>query len=220
MNKKDYYSNKNVAVNYSSFRYSGRIGQYVNSREISTIKCLLQGSGCILDIPSGNGRLLSIFDSGHKVVGVDYSKEMLDNCNYKKRVLADAIKLPFKSNVFDTVLSIRFFFHYKDIFSFLEEFARVIKKDGIIIFETHKWSPRQFINIEKLGGKIYPSSKNSVQSILECLNLSIVEKKEIFLFSPFVYKYMPYFFIRILDNIEKILPRMFMVDVYWKVRKK
>lgn len=219
MNKRGYYSKKNIVENYYSLRYSGRSGHYVNSRELAIIKKLLPEEGRILDVPSGNGRMASIFNSRCEIVGVDYSREMLSACNYQRKICSDVIKLPFKSNTFDVVLCIRFSFHYKNILPYLEELTRIIKKGGIIIFETYRWSPRKVLNIKSLGGKTFPLSDRNVYGILEKLNLSIVEKKQAFLFSPFIYKHLPYFFITFLDVIEKIVPCNLMVDVYWKVKK-
>jgi len=222
MSKKEYYSEKEIVSKYHETRYAGKSGIYVNDREINAVAKLLDKEGKVLDVACGQGRLNRIFD-GFDVTGLDYSKEMLNFCkvqkNYKKVVCGDALNLPFSEHVFDYVVTMRFFFHYSNIKDYLKEFKRVSKKNGFIIFQTYRWSPRMFFNIKKLGGKIYIHPDKKIIKILKELNLKFVEKECCFLFSPFVYKNLPYFLVKVLNVFEKIVPSFLKVDVYWKVKK-
>ncbi len=62
--------------------------------------------------------------SGHSGAGV--------NINFIK---GDIYHLPFKEKQFDAVVGLRFSMHLPDINKIFQEFSRVLKKDGILIFD-------------------------------------------------------------------------------------
>ena len=222
MNKKEYYSEKEIVSSYHDTRYAGKSGSYVNNREINAVSKLLDKKGKVLDVACGQGRLDKIF-GGFEVIGLDSSKEMLKYCknksNYQRVILGDALNLPFDENTFDYIITMRFFFHYPNIKPYLKEFKRISKEGGFIIFQTYRWSPRMIFNIKRLGGKVYIHSDKKVKHILKELGLEIVKRECCFLFSPYIYKNLPYFVVKLLDLIEKIIPPFLKVDVYWKVKK-
>ena len=170
-----------------------------------------------MDVACGTGRLGMILNRNFEVTGVDTSKEMLKICPYKNKIIGSAEKLPVKDK-YDIVVALRFFFHYEDIEPFLKEFKRVSKKNGFIIFETYSWSPRSIINIKSLGGKIYSHNHKKILEILNKLDLKLIEKRRIFLFSPFVQKKLPFFILKFITKIEEKLPDKFKMDCYWKVQ--
>ena len=222
MNKKEYYSEKEVVSNYAKKRFSGKSGQYVNRRELEIIKSLLPLKGKILDVPCGEGRLLQFLKNKYTFYGIDSSKEMLDLAkkqDYKELKQANASKLPFKDNTFDSVVSLRFLFHYENIKLFLQEFKKVAKTD--IVFDTLAWTPRLWNGFpwNKFGGKIYIHSTKKITNLLKELDLKLIEKKSAFLFSTQIYKNLPYSIVKIFHNIEKIIPNSLKSAHYWRVRK-
>ena len=217
-NKKEYYASEKVVNTYLKKRYSGKSGEWIKKKELLTVKSLLPKKGKIIDIGCGTGRLQEILDKEHNVTGIDSSKEMLRICPYKKKKEGDATKLPVKDKEYDVSILLRVLFHYKEIKPFLEECKRVTKKQGYIIFETYAWSPRTYIMIESLGGKIYSHKEKEIKEILKILDLKYIEKESIFLLSPYIQKHLPYFIVKILDKIEKRLPNKIKVDHYWKVQ--
>jgi len=100
----------------------------------------------ILDIPVGTARLLSKVREGLpklRCVGADLTPEMLrvaseklpqDTCSF---VSADARTIPFASNTFDFVLSIRFFHLIPAArhMELVEEMIRVVKPGGYLLIE-------------------------------------------------------------------------------------
>jgi len=218
MDKLKYYSNKDVVKSYYEKRYGGKSGKFIIKRELREVQNLLPEKGKILDLACGLGRLNSILSSRHKVVGVDGSKSMLENCVYKNKVLASVTNLPFKEE-FDIVVILRLLFHYGNIEEILKEASRVTKKDGIIIFETYRWSPKMFLDTKKLGGKAYIHSDRKIKKLLRKYNLKFINKSSIALFSPYIQKRLPISLVKFFYFVEKILPKKFLVDVYWKVQK-
>jgi ubiquinone/menaquinone biosynthesis C-methylase UbiE len=206
------------------FRYAGKSGAYVNMRELDAAKSLLPEKGRILDVPCGVGRLASVLDKNkYHIVGFDYSEAMLDAARhlYHETMQGDAQNLPFADKSFDAIVTLRFFIHYDDIRPFLKEFTRVLKDDGVIIFERYTWTPLIFNVLEKtLGGKTFIHRKKKLLQILEEEGLELVNQKSCFLFTPFVYARLPFWIIKAFHVVENVLPEGMMVDNYWKVRKK
>ncbi|MFJ8527179.1 class I SAM-dependent methyltransferase [Bacillus sp. NPDC094106] len=98
----------------------------------------------IIDIGCGGGiytKELS-FMGAKKVVGFDFSKEMLqaaeENCAAFSNISfvhGDAHHLPFVNETFDIVISRAVIHHLQDIPKFLLEASRILKKDGMLILQ-------------------------------------------------------------------------------------
>lgn len=129
----------------------------------------------VLDFGCGNGRLVEIFlDKDIKYVGVDVSEGLINIA--KKNVAAmrksrsiqflkienDFKKLPFPSELFDSIYSIAVFHHLpsdKLRLEIAQELHRLLKKNGYIIVTVWDlWQSRYWKNIfknwkDKLCGK-------------------------------------------------------------------
>lgn len=104
----------------------------------------LENFSIILDIGSGNGRNTNY--KNHIIFGLDISflqlkKKSLENSFF---VHANMINIPYKSNIFDTIICIASFHHLKSIEErhlCLKEIRRVLKKNGKILLSI--WSINQ-----------------------------------------------------------------------------
>lgn len=222
MKKTEYYSMKKTVDRYNQMRYGGKSGVFVMKKELECVKNLLPDKGKILDIPSGTGKLRHILGAKHYIVGADFSKEMLRLTKgvYNKNIRADASNLPFKDKSFDAVVSLRFLFHYKGLRKYILEFKRVLKDDGVMILERYRWSPLKFNFMQyTLGGANVIHKKKDLNALFKELGLEVIAVKRAFLFSPFVYRYLPFFAVRLLDWLESILPASLRVDEYIKLKK-
>lgn len=109
-----------------------------------TLKLLAPREGeLILDAGCGTGRSLKdLFSAGSRPVGIDFSRGML---NVARRshpdamvALADLQKpLPFKTMSFDAVLCALIGEHLSDLRFVLEEFYRVLKPGGRLVFSVY-----------------------------------------------------------------------------------
>jgi 2-polyprenyl-3-methyl-5-hydroxy-6-metoxy-1,4-benzoquinol methylase len=105
---------------------------------------LLQGKSCtLLDIACGTGFGSNYLASkGHTVVGGDISEEAIKECvaNYQAGNLSykvlDGLNLPYDNEHFDALISFETIEHTTSYKRMLEEFRRVVKKDGILIIST------------------------------------------------------------------------------------
>jgi SAM-dependent methyltransferase len=224
MKKTDFYQREDVVQNYMDFRYAGKSGARVNARELAAAISLLPEGGRVLDVPCGVGRLTSVLDKDkYYIAGFDYSEAMLQAAGplYHETAQGDAANLPFADGSFDAVVTLRFFIHYADLKPFLKEFKRVLKRDGVIVFERYRWTPLMFnVLVRVLGGKTFVHGKKKLLRVLDEEGLELVEERSCFLFSPFVYARLPFWIVRALDAIEAILPDGIKVDNYWKVKRK
>jgi len=128
-----------IAKDYDASRFSNSYGKYINSQENRILKKHItqESIESNLDIACGTGRFLNY--TGY---GLDISSEMVkiakDRFPTKNIVLGDAEKLPYDNECFENIISFHLFMHLnmdvmEKIFS---ETSRVLKKDGLFIFDV------------------------------------------------------------------------------------
>ncbi|MEK6982190.1 MAG: class I SAM-dependent methyltransferase [Candidatus Micrarchaeota archaeon] len=125
----------------------------------------LSGKENILDVGCGEGKSLIYLkhnlDHQGKLVGVDLSKGMFketeelakkENLNIRF-VEASADTLPFPDECFDAVFSFFMIYHMPSIPKAFKEWARVLKKDGILVIATNGENNRKRMHHfkEKIG---------------------------------------------------------------------
>jgi ubiquinone/menaquinone biosynthesis C-methylase UbiE len=91
---------------------------------------------------SGMGNQQSFFLREHvsKYVGIDIDERVLQNPNLHEGVVCCVEALPFPNNHFDVVFHSMVAEHLKNPLDALREVARVLKPQGILIFETvNRW---------------------------------------------------------------------------------
>src|SRR5581483_2287360 len=94
-------------------------------------------SWTVLDLGCGNGKSTN-FLKGRNVIGIDLSEnEMIKAKNkYRKKYyfVADATKLPFKSNSFDLIVAVNLLHHLADkTDEGVKECYRILKKGGMLL---------------------------------------------------------------------------------------
>jgi len=126
---------------------------------------LRNARGLILDAGTGTGRFAIALAQhlNRPVVALDYSREMLDLNRHLssqqgihlRYVQGDVEHLPFRTECFDTMVSITVVRHFPQYKNILTEYARVLKPDGIIIFEMCSGEHIRFANriIPRFGVK-------------------------------------------------------------------
>ena len=116
---------------------------------------LLEGlcvrSGCVLDVGTGNGRVilaaLKLMGNKGYVIGVDISKNMLEEARLRRDkegihsvtfIRAYGEHLPFRNEIFDVVYSNFGLAHFNSPMMSLDEMVRVLKKRGRIGIADYK----------------------------------------------------------------------------------
>jgi ubiquinone/menaquinone biosynthesis C-methylase UbiE len=103
---------------------------------IELIRDYLQQSKIVLDAGCGKGRYFEYFKNSF-VVGLDIDRSSLRLINNTGAILqADVTYLPFKSNCFDLVFSRSVLEYVKRPKDAINEFKRVLKPNGYLIFSV------------------------------------------------------------------------------------
>jgi len=135
----------------------------------------------ILDFGCGDGFFAQVtFGKNFVDVGLDIKNErtlrIVNKKIYKKVVIYDGKKIPFKDNYFQTVISNCVLEHLPELEISLKGINRVLKKNGYFLTTvmTKRWS--DFMLGKKLFGKIYVSFMNKKQEHFNLLKVSEWEK--------------------------------------------
>ncbi|MDR9382536.1 MAG: methyltransferase domain-containing protein [Natronomonas sp.] len=167
MKGQEWYQENDVAKAYDDKRFSGG-GRFIDRREKAAVLDALAPveDKRILEVACGTGRFtVMLADRGANIVGMDISEAMLEQGRRKARAAgvaetlsfmqADAGRLPFPDDHFDTVFAMRFFHLAPDPGGFIEEMCRVSKSQ--VFFDTfNRYSTRSIYNWAlPMGSRLY-----------------------------------------------------------------
>jgi len=191
-NPEGHYFSKGNVDKYA--KYWGDVGKrLVVPREqidarYTTFYGLLPKGSCILEAGCGTGRLVKRFKAhGFKVVGIDYSEEMVR----KARELVpdveflkmDVTKLEFKDNTFEGVMSFGVIVHIDSnkIDKVFSETRRVLKPNGILFLATRS-AAEQKRTVEEAGEggemAVYYYTLKTIKERLEKCGFEIIKGYE------------------------------------------
>lgn len=130
----------------------------IRKREIELIKAFLQAKRprTILDYGCGGGWLsLLLLNWGFGVVGVDVSGNMVRNaklvCRKADFIICDAMRLPFRNNVFDCTIGISIL-HHLNLEKTFRELKRIsISESSFLFMEPNLLNP-----LSAIGRKLFP----------------------------------------------------------------
>ena len=143
-----------LAPEYDSDRFANSYGKYLHAHEAQIMQKWLSGivQKEILDMGCGTGRFL---EYAHH--GIDISEGMLAEAKRKfpEKVLqkASITNTPFTKNTFNVVFSLHVFFHLEKevIQQTIQEAHRILRPNGILIFDFPSEKRRALINYQKEG---------------------------------------------------------------------
>lgn len=131
-----------MAIEYDTFHPCNEDGKVVFKDIIE--KHILPG-GSVLDVGTGTGFLAEIcYDCGYKTKGIDISNEMIDlarkkSCDADMNIdydVFDGENYNFENNIFDGIVSSRVLWTIINPKKVLNEWHRILKKDGVMIAFT------------------------------------------------------------------------------------
>jgi SAM-dependent methyltransferase len=225
MDKRASYSEKNLVEYYEKRGFTGKSGKFINQKELDIVyNCIVKNrmkDSVILDSPCGTGRLINFLNrQGMKVIGLDYSEAMLERSRHDNNIQfirGDMFEIPIKDYALDCLVSLRFFFHYSDIEPIFDQVKRILRDEGVFIFDTFNWSPRaNFLFQDK---RIYIHTRKKIRDIIHKLGMQIVDEYHCFFVSPMVYRIFPLFIIRSMEYLEKKAPAWLLARSFWCVKK-
>jgi len=228
MKKRKVYAGKELVEHYDQRHFGGKGGQFVFWKDCTALEHLTPSPlGLVLDVPCGTGIYSQVFQQmGGNVIAADASRLMLEKNAQRQsdipKVLCDANRLPFREGAFDTVVTVRLFQHFSadGVTTFLRELGRVTKTDGLVIFDTFRWSPRRMRILKRFfKGEIYVYSHPEVIEMIARAGLKRVLSIPLYLFSPIWYRKMPVWVLRGLDALERITPTQWRLRTFWACAK-
>jgi SAM-dependent methyltransferase len=219
--KRAFYSRPDVTASYEHQRFSGASGARVNQREIQIALAMLPATGVVLDLACGTGRLaVPIAERGQPIVGVDYSPAMAAITAGRgiRTVVGDAFTLPFAAGSFDSVVALRFAFHYAALDPLLREMRRVARPGAAVVFDTYSWSPRALLPLgaTRWGGLVHLHPRHEVARIGAALDLRLERAERCFLFSPYLYRLVPLALERAFEAFERHVPASLLCRTFWR----
>jgi ubiquinone/menaquinone biosynthesis C-methylase UbiE len=229
--KKAYYGRPEVVSQYDAWRFSAAGGQYVNRRELDLVRALMKDlprTARVLDMPVGTGRLSRelLEDGFRELTGADASPPMLDATralcgNALTLTLQDAYSTTFPAESFDAAVSLRFSFHCEDWSAILREFARILKPNGRLVFDTIRRSPRGLSKRidHYLGGTLYTYHDETIREQLRRQGFEVLEQRSLLLLPSFAYRFTPMPLVGLLDRAEHALPDSWLTKCIWSVRR-
>lgn len=159
------------------------IWRSVEAKYLSTVKL----PHPILDIGCGFGEFALGFSDIVVDVGIDIAQKDVDiakKCGkYKKVVLGDARKMPFKDETFASIFSISTFEHITNPQKVIKEAYRVLKKGGILVttIETEDVDSQTFYRgtLDKLG--LHSASKFLLRRYNKMFHRNVIVNKNVWL---------------------------------------
>ena len=141
----EHYADAQVAERFDALRFGGPIGQYLLDTQQSLLVAALApiDGKLVLDVGTGTGRAaLGLTDAGARVIGLDYSAEMLRVARSrasegKARIplgRADAHALPIADRAVDAAVSLRVLMHAIDWRQCVAELCRVARWRVVVDF--------------------------------------------------------------------------------------
>lgn len=220
---------KKVQVRFDEFkrwsldRIKKRFGtipqRYIDRVEIESVLSVLNltpnRETLMLDAGCGSGRFLAPLSKDLDIVGADFSKGLLEKAREDEPkaplCVADVEHLPFKTETFDTILSVRVLQHVTHQKKAIEELSRVTKKGGTLIIlaynnltlhALYKWIRQKLKN-----WKWYPDNYCSpweLKKVLGKSGVSIVEIRGTVMANPWFFNYF-----NLAQLLQRIAPKAF-----------
>ncbi|MCL2001778.1 class I SAM-dependent methyltransferase [Candidatus Saccharibacteria bacterium] len=241
-----------VLADYNNYDYKGQFWQGREYEDISDRKAiqrlLPKKAKVFIDIAGGYGRLANEYlPRGYgKTIIFDYSKTLLADAKKEfgdqvTTVQGDLYKTPFKDGEADAMLMVRATHHFDDLPAIIQELARVLSKNGLLVMEVanKKTLPKMFkywfgksdINpfsrepskLKELNqGDFYNYHPKYVEQLFKDNHLKVEKVLSVSNFrSPRLKKLFGHKFLAAIESpLQKVLaPFRFGPSVYYKVRK-
>jgi 2-polyprenyl-3-methyl-5-hydroxy-6-metoxy-1,4-benzoquinol methylase len=223
MEKQEFYARQDTVERYERRRFGGKSGSYVNERELATVLALLPRGGKLLDVPVGTGRLsLFLQHHGFDCHGVDASPSMLELARSRgltQLSQADIFRSALEPEAFDCAVSLRFFFHFKEVRPVLERVYAALRPGGTYVLDTYNRSPRAWLPFLGAQGRVYLHGQDELTQLAREVGFQVLQTRPCYMFSPLVYRWLPFPVVRGLDRLEPHIPSEWLARVFWQLQK-
>jgi SAM-dependent methyltransferase len=119
------------------------VGAYADPK-VLFIQQYIPLKGPVLDVGCGNGIFtLRFANAGANVIGLDYSRHLLDQNIHPRLVCGDATSLPFPDRSFEVVFEANVLHHVADRERVIGEMARTSRR-YVVLLEPNRYNPLMF----------------------------------------------------------------------------
>lgn len=118
-----------------------------------------------LDIGSGSGDAVSLFQSSARLLCLDSSRAMLRRLPHAPKLEARAEHLPFAAATFDLISAIGVLEYVKDEARFFDEAYRVLQPQGFFLFTSSPRVPANYLRMLS-GERLYLRRTEQVRAAL------------------------------------------------------
>lgn len=165
-------------------------GNWIRKMQMRVINLVkIKNKSRILDAGCGTGNLLVLLESyDARLYGIDISKEMLRIARNKlhktKLKLVSVEKLNFKNKFFNYIFSIDAFHHYSNKEKAMENFYRVLKRNGKLVIVDINFGKCLNTIFQKLEpGNNGINSKREMKNIFKQYNFREIEQSKVGIFT-------------------------------------
>ena len=180
----------------------GELGRFVGERMNESHSELWQwglshisikDNSTILDVGCGGGgaiNLLASFAIRSRILGIDFSKEMVELAkkinhaliaNRRVEILyGEVLYLPFADNTFDVVTAFETYYFWLNIVNCLKEIKRVLKTGGIIIMVNETYKHPQFEEKNSHLAKLLNMEYHTPNEFIDLLQVAGYSTVEVF----------------------------------------
>ncbi len=163
------------AMNYDEMSMNDKYNAY-KIMSLWALENIGEKKAKILDLGCGTGlSSIEFFKGGHRVIGVDISKEMLKKAEkypFEKLICQDIEdSLDFKDNTFDVVMLIGVIEFIRSPLQLFKNIRKILKDEGIFLITV----PRKLPDSTKLPFKSY--TEDEINNIFLKAKFKIVESK-------------------------------------------
>jgi SAM-dependent methyltransferase len=147
---------------------------------------------------------------------------MLDLCRTRgltQLTQADVFADRLPENDFHCAVSLRFFFHFRDVRPVLDNVYRALKPGGVYVFDTFNRSPRAWLPFLREENRTHLHRPEALVEVASAAGFAVERQIPCYLFSPLVYRFLPLPAVSALDRLELQLPGEWQARVFWKLRK-
>jgi ubiquinone/menaquinone biosynthesis C-methylase UbiE len=236
MKIEEHYQKQSVVSKYEKKRFFSYGGQFIDTNEREIITSLLKESESkkILDLGAGTGRIsILLAKQGFDVTSFDQSEEMLKTIKEKSKeknlnislMKGDVSNLPFGDSTFDACVSLRVLWHFKNPENIIKEVYRVLKKDGVFIFDLLNKKSLRYVYTPVANRYVYTKlmNKEGMDEVINSNNFEIKEEKQYFIFPYLIYRCSPKFLVKFFKNLENKMQntkyKNYSSVIYFKVKK-
>ena len=217
MKGQEWYQEHDVAEAYDDKRFS-QGGRFIDRREKAAVLDALAPleDRRVLEVACGTGRFTVLLaEQGADVVGMDISEAMLEQGRAKAHAAgveatlefmqADAGRLPFPDDHFDSVFAMRFFHLAPDPEAFIAEMRRVSREQ--VFFDTfNRYSARSIYNWAlPMGSRLY--SRREARELVVGAGLELVDAAHDFVLPYGFYRAIPGWVARPFRSADTFLGR-------------